>query len=342
MFKRLHIHQGIHISLIIALVMTIPRFIIHFENSDLHNIPILFVYMSAFNLVVWCVCQYFLSHPFISSNYLRVVMAVVVGAGISMMIQIFGDHFIPSVAAENANIRFSQMSQEQQLLMYFFRGSAFTGLVYFIAYNISLTAEKQKNKIEIERLKQENLEARLSLLKQQISPHFLFNSLSTLKTIATDGKTKNYVMQLANVYRYLLNNKDYQNQNLVSLTEELAFTKSYLYILSERFEEALQVDIEIEEAQMGKHLPPLALQILIENAIKHNIVSIDEPLKIKIYNETDEALVVENKLQLKMSTEDSLGLGLQNIKDRYKILKNKDINIIKTDTSFVVKLPLLS
>ncbi|MDR3705910.1 MAG: histidine kinase [Paludibacteraceae bacterium] len=340
MLKRLNIYQGIHITVIILIVMIIPR-LIHLEDFDLHGTLIFIGSTGVHNMVIWVVCQYFLTHKCISKNSLKVLLAIIFGTIISTLIQIISSYLFP-FETENAHLWLSTLTKQQQLLMYLFRGSSFTGLIYFIAYNISLTGEKQKNKIEIERLKQENLEARLSLLKQQISPHFLFNSLSTLKTIAPDNKTKNYVIQLANVYRYLLNNKDYQNQNLVSVTEELTFTKSYLYILTERFEEALQISIEVDKDQMGKFLPPLALQILIENAIKHNIVSMDEPLNIRIYNEGAEWLVVENNLQLKVSTEDSLGLGLQNIKDRYKILKNKDISILQTAESFIVKIPLLN
>jgi two-component system, LytTR family, sensor kinase len=340
MLKRLNIHQGLHITAIILIVMIIPR-LIHPEDFNWHGTLIFVGSTGVHNMVIWIVCQYFLTHKCLSKNSLKVLLAIIFGTIISTLIQIINSYLFP-FAIENVHIGLSTLTKQQQLFMFFFRGSTFTGLIYFIAYNISLTGEKQKNKIEIERLKQENLEARLSLLKQQISPHFLFNSLSTLKTIAPDNKTKNYVIQLANVYRYLLNNKDYQNQNLVSVTDELTFTKSYLYILTERFEEALQISIEVGKDQMEKHLPPLALQILIENAIKHNIVSMDEPLSIRIYNEGDEWLVVENNLQLKISTEDSLGLGLQNIKDRYKILKNKDILILQTAESFIVKIPLLN
>lgn len=340
MLKRLRIPQGIHIALIIAFIMAIPRFI-RFENTSLNNILILFVYMFLFNLALWVNCQYFLKHKYISKNMARLLLALAAGSVISAAFQILGERFIPYLSQEEIRLGLTEMNRNQKILMYLFRGCASTGLLYFIVYNISLIEEKQKNKLEIERLKQENLEARLSLLKQQISPHFLFNSLSTLKTIATDSKTKNYIIQLANVYRYLLTNKNYQGHNLVSLTDELAFTKSYLYILKERFEDALQVSIEVDDKQKGKYLPPLALQILIENAIKHNIVSLDEPLRIKIYNEGENFLVVENKLQLKISTEDSLGLGLQNIKDRYKILKDKEILIVNTQNSFIVKIPLL-
>ncbi|MDR1679907.1 MAG: histidine kinase [Prevotellaceae bacterium] len=340
MLKRFRLKEGIHVALVIALVTAIPR-VIRFSNIDWQNILVMFGFTLFLVFSLWISCQYFIRQKCISKNFIRILFAITVGVLISTSIQMLGGYLFPSIAAERAHFDFELITRSQRLLMYLFRGCAFSALIYFIAYNQQLAEEKQRNRFEIATLKQENLEARLSLLKQQISPHFLFNSLSTLKTIAPDTNTKNYVVQLANVYRYLLNNKDYQHQNLVSVKEELAFTKSYLYILTERFEDALQVNIELSDEQMEQSLPPLSLQILIENAIKHNIVSLDEPLHITIAGEGNDFLVITNNLQLKLSTEDSLGLGLQNIKDRYKILSDKEISICKTEREFVVKIPLL-
>jgi LytS/YehU family sensor histidine kinase len=219
------------------------------------------------------------------------------------------------------------------------RGFFIGGFQFFMVYYIAALKEAEQARVEIERLKQENLQARLNLLKQQISPHFLFNSLSTLKTIASDNNTKQYIMQLSNVYRYLLN---YNDNNVASVKDELAFTRSYLYILHERYEDALQVNIEIPGEVLLKHLPPLALQILIENAIKHNVVSADEPLRINIYSKIPELITVENNLQPKLSVEENTGKGLQNISDRYQLLAGKTIDIQQNGDKFIVQLPLLS
>jgi LytS/YehU family sensor histidine kinase len=141
------------------------------------------------------------------------------------------------------------------------------------------------------------------------------------------------------VYRYLL--KDNNIQNLVCLKDELAFTESYLYIIKERFEDALIVSTTINEELLNKRLPPLVLQILIENAIKHNILTAEEPLKITIFTDKYQSLTVENILQPKQSTEDSLGIGLENIKGRYKLIGDKEIKILQTQHSFSVTVPLL-
>jgi LytS/YehU family sensor histidine kinase len=213
-----------------------------------------------------------------------------------------------------------------------------------IFYIIKSESDKTKRSIiltELTKTKNENLETQLQLLKQQISPHFLFNSLNTLRCIATDNNTKSYITQLSNVYRYLLTNNKYKDEDLVLLKDELEFTNSYLYILKERFEDALDIDINISQETLYMQIPPLALQVLIENATKHNVVSMDSPLSIYIYNEGEETLVVKNNLQPKLSSEDSLGIGLDNIKKRYQLLSDKEIEIIKTDTDFTVKIPLI-
>ncbi|WP_159440729.1 sensor histidine kinase [Mucilaginibacter sp. OK098] len=211
-------------------------------------------------------------------------------------------------------------------------------LIYFIIYNIQINITLQKSKLENELLKQAQLRAQLLSLQQQVSPHFLFNSLSTLKTIAPDHETKTYVVQLANVYRYLLN---FNEHHLASVKDEIAFMKSYLYILQERFEQALQISIDVPDGFLSFYIPPLSLQLLIENAIKHNIVSPEQPLFIRIYTDQTPALTIENSYQPKLSVEESTGKGLQNIKDRYQLLAGKQINVYKNDELFKVTLPLM-
>lgn len=187
-------------------------------------------------------------------------------------------------------------------------------------------------------LGQEHLRAQLISLQQQISPHFLFNSLSTLKTIATDQPTKNYVVQLASVYRYVLN---FNQHYLTPLREEISFIRSYLYIMNERFEEALQVDLQISEDYMEMKVPPLSLQLLIENAIKHNMISPEQPLQITIITDATPALTVKNNFQPKKVAEEGTGIGLKNIMERYKLLSGKTVSIVQDKGEFSVTLPLL-
>lgn len=217
-------------------------------------------------------------------------------------------------------------------------GSFFLSMASFIAYNNLDTNDKlQHTKLENEQFKQAHLRAQLISLQQQISPHFLFNSLSTLKTIATDADTKNFVVQLSHVYRYLLN---FNEREVSRLSEELAFIRSYLYILHQRFETALDIHINVPEKYLNHLIPPLSLQLLVENAIKHNALSPDLPLTLSIEVDENMNLVVSNNYRPKKVPVESTGLGLQNINDRFRLLFNKEISVNQTDEWFTVTLPL--
>ncbi|WPQ60541.1 histidine kinase [Chitinophaga sancti] len=203
-----------------------------------------------------------------------------------------------------------------------------------LAANIML----QKAQLENEHLKQAHLRAQLLSLQQQISPHFLFNSLSTLKHIAHDKGTKDFVVQLSHVYRYLLNINEHQ---ITKLADELNFIDSYLYILYQRFEGDLKVQINIPEQYHNYLIPPLSIQLLIENAIKHNALSPETPLLIEIFIE-NETVTVKNIRQPKKYPVESTKLGLQNINDRFLLLFDKQITVDNTDESFTVHLPVIS
>lgn len=198
----------------------------------------------------------------------------------------------------------------------------------------------EKASADAERLKKENVQAQLESLRAQVNPLFLFNSLNTLVSIIPDcpDTAMDFVHKLSYVYRYLLSVKE---RELVTLETELDFIESYLFLLKVRFGESLQVDVCIEEEDKDKKLPPISLQMLIENAIKHNIISNHKPLRLNIYSDKGH-LVVQNNKQPKQSIEESTGIGLENIQKRYQILSDKTIGVLKDDSHFIVTLPLLS
>lgn len=212
-------------------------------------------------------------------------------------------------------------------------------LYYFIIYYLTLVAEKQKSLIEIEQLKTAQLQARLSSLKEQLSPHFMFNTLNTLTTLTKEPQVKKYVDELSNVYRYML---QYKENDIATLQQELNFIQSYLYIIKTRLENAICVSIEVDKKLLHSKIPPLTLQILIENVVKHNIAIESNPLEVKIYNENTDWLVVRNKLAPKTSVLHTVGIGLENIVHRYALLFGREIGIEKTAESFVVILPIIS
>jgi hypothetical protein len=200
-------------------------------------------------------------------------------------------------------------------------------------------SELKRSVEEKEMLKRESLDAQLDALRTQINPHFLFNNLNTLTAIIPDDpKTAvKFVEQLAKVYRHILEVKDEQ---CICLKEELMVLNSYAFLLQTRFGKNLNIHVNIDESQMLQKIAPLSLQLLMENAIKHNIVSEDHPLHIHIYLENDR-LVVSNNLQRKKQVTESIGLGLENVRKRSKLLTDKLVEVIAGPEKFVVSIPLI-
>ncbi|MGB0523595.1 MAG: sensor histidine kinase [Flammeovirgaceae bacterium] len=194
--------------------------------------------------------------------------------------------------------------------------------------------------VEKESLKHQQVRSQFAALKNQISPHFLFNSLNTLVTLIAENQELaiDFTQKLSEVYRYILQNKE---KEVVSLRKELQFTDSYIFLLKMRFDKNLQVDIQVDDQYLALYIAPLSLQMLIENAIKHNEVSTARPLSIHISIENEDTIVVKNKLQRKRVMEPSTKTGLENIRKRYHHLSDRSIEVITTTSNFMVTLPLL-
>jgi len=190
-------------------------------------------------------------------------------------------------------------------------------------------------------LQEENIISQFETLKSQVNPHFLFNSLNVLSSLIfiDQERAARFVRQLSKVYRYVLDHKDLDT---ITLNEELPFIESYIYLLKTRFDQNLEVDIDIAANFRVKKVAPMVLQLLVENAIKHNIISKSKPLSVKLFIEASgEYLTVMNNLQLKSSTERSSHIGLENIRKRYDYLTGKKVEIINNEQHFMVKIPLL-
>ncbi|PZU86950.1 MAG: sensor histidine kinase [Chryseobacterium sp.] len=330
MWKQKNIFTGIFISLFVAAIVFIPRpisktiFSPSWEGGFIS-------FIHAF------LCWLFSQWSFYSRKNTSLFLKSLLCGAFSIVISFIGFYIIYFFPEIFKNLH--QFSLKKVLLFFIIRGIIVAAFTFFIIYLIFVSEESSRLKREAENIKKDHLEARLYALQQQISPHFLFNALSTLRNIAQDKTTKNYVVQFSNVFRYLL---DANNSPLVFLKDEMVFTKSYLHILQERFENALNIHLDIPEKYNLYQLPPIAIQILIENAIKHNIVSLEEPLTISIFiDENNEMLVIENTLQLKISVEESTGTGLKNIQERYLLLSQKKIHIEQIKNKFIVSIPLL-
>lgn len=236
------------------------------------------------------------------------------------------------VLAELKNIKTIFMNSEINMVAAFMVSSIYEGAYFFGKWKESYALT--------EKLKNQQIRTQFEVLQNQMSPHFLFNSLNTLTTlIAEDQKTAiDFTQTLSEVYRYILQNKE---KELVSLRSELEFSKSYVYLLQMRYPENLKVNFKVDEQYADLFIAPLTLQMLIENAIKHNAISKTDPLLIDIYVEKDDVIIVKNNLQPKKTLEKSTKTGLANIRKRYHYLGRREIDVIVSQKNYMVAVPLI-
>lgn len=197
----------------------------------------------------------------------------------------------------------------------------------------------QDTKVKEQKIIAGSASAKFDALKNQLDPHFLFNSLNVLTSLIEEDpvQAQKFTTSLSKVYRYVLEQK---SKNLISVDEELQFARTYVRLLKMRFEDSIVFEIPENAMDPETKIVPLSLQLLLENAVKHNVVTATKPLHIKIYEE-DGYLYVTNNLQEKQVVKKSSGVGLQNIRQRYAILTKKEMQIFKSGTEFKVRLPML-
>ena len=195
--------------------------------------------------------------------------------------------------------------------------------------------------IEAEHLKKEHIAAKYEALKNQVNPHFLFNNFNVLATLVHKDAdlAERFIKQLANVYRYVLDSRE---QELVPLEQELKQLEAYVFLMKIRFGESLQIQMAPELSDLkNKNVAPLTLQMLVENALKHNEASKSNPLLIEVFADEEGYLVVKNHLQAKQNVGETTGVGLANISGRYKFLSNKAVQTSQEGGFFTVKIPLV-
>jgi len=205
--------------------------------------------------------------------------------------------------------------------------------------NKALNTEKDQLLLQTAKMEKDQIMAQFEILKSQINPHFLFNSMNILSSLIPKSPklAVKFTSQFSKVFRKLLENNE---EVVIPLDQELDFIKSFLFLQKMRFDKSLEIEVRIEKKKLNRALPPFGLQLLIENAIKHNIISEEQPLKITISNEGD-YLQVQNNLQLRLVHEESTRIGLKNLKARYQLLTDLPVVIEKTDTHYTAKIPLI-
>ena len=233
---------------------------------------------------------------------------------------------------EDPSIAHSNMYLPTSLIATTMVGTLYESVYFF--------GQWRRTVLEAEQLRTQQLRSELEVLKTQISPHFLFNSLNTLVTLIEENPKQavSFTQKLSEVYRFILTNKE---EEMVTLEREMKFTESYIFLLKMRFAENLHIRYDIPAEHMSSYLPPMTLQILIENAIKHNVVSVAKPLHIDIVVKNGDTLLVRNNYQPKSTAVASTHTGLKNIRRRYQYLSQREVEVTHSLSHFEVAMPLV-
>lgn len=332
--------RALIIAISIFFVMLLIRFItgneIHFNRDLIEN----FGYVIMYGLSIYfanAILFIYLDKVFQSERFTqkRIVIGFVSSFLVSILV-IFLLRVFEEVIIEQRS--FTDFLSSETIANYlvsiiitFFVTLAFHAFYFYKAYN--------ESKVKEQKIIAGSASAQFESLKNQIDPHFLFNSLNVLSSLIEENPdaAQRFTTSLSKVYRYVLEQKD---KELVSVEEELKFAKTYMNLLKMRFENSINFELPEFENDEAK-VVPLSLQLLLENCIKHNIVSEKKPLHIKIYIEENE-LIIENNKQIKEVLQDRKGVGLQNIVSRYAILTKRNVIIEESETIFKVKLPILT
>jgi len=264
-----------------------------------------------------------------SKRFFYSVIALIVYSTIAILVI----NFLLQIFVNGKNV----LDFQFPALKYILTIVAITVIIGFTFYIKEFIIDKQKSIIREEKLKNEIIKLEYETLKNQVNPHFLFNSLNALTSIvAENDEAVRFIKNLSDVYRYVLDQRD---KGVVELSRELEFVKAYSYLHQIRFGNHFSISIKVENSKR-KMIVPLSVQMLVENAVKHNIVSEENPLWIQIHSNND-YLFVENNLQPKGMVRDSSKFGLKNIKSRYSYLTEKELITKKENGRFIVELPLL-
>lgn len=224
-------------------------------------------------------------------------------------------------------------------LLFFYNKNLFLFIGITLYINLELIFFALKDlMIKSERIEKEKLNAELKALKYQLNPHFLFNNLNILSQLVNEDPklAEKFINRLSKVYRILIEKK---NEHVVPIEEELKFLDAYFFLINVRFKDSIRVELDKDNFSQF-HVVPLVLQMLVENAIKHNEFSHDDPLFIHIYRETD-YLVTENNAKPKKAIGISSGIGLRNIIERYRLVHELPVQVMESQSKFIVKVPIV-
>jgi len=332
---------GLAIGLVLLLIFTVIEALsrdgVTFDRSYMINAGYTMLYATVLTLINSFFFDYINTKIDWKKNASYRILIGAVGSIILTMAGIFVVRVLIRILIEGNNWE-SFIASERAI--YYVIALLITVVCSIFFHAVYFYKALQEKKVKEQKIIAGTASAKFDALKNQLDPHFLFNSLNVLTSLIEEDphQAQNFTTALSKVYRYVLEQK---NKDLVSVDEELEFARTYVRLLKMRFEDSIQFEIpETSEYPEGK-IVPLSLQLLLENAVKHNVVSADRPLSIKVYEENG-TLVVRNNLQEKQVVKKSSGVGLRNIQQRYNLLTNRKVEIQKAANNFGVALPILT
>src|SRR5665213_1629789 len=371
MQKEIPYHKIVRLAIITAVLFGLfgatPVF--EFGPKDFSHISIAFLIVLAITLFLWLINTGLLwagqKINLFNYNWFRYLVSVIfLGIIIVLLSEFFLPKIIPSFSVNNETGRFPVEQQvdtsleplptqsihrlhprQHHIFFPFLQILSLNVFIIVLLEMVLLKNEKVKVDHENDLLRMANLQAKHSQLKQQLEPHFLFNSLNTLKTLIKKNpeQADDYLKKLSNLLRFSIESS---TENQISLEQELELVNNYLLMQKVRFGNAIHFDINIPPAirqNDTNKIPVYSLQLLVENAIKHNIITIENPLNISITAQPGQhTLTVFNNLQPKSSMEKSNGVGLANLKERYKLLGNYEVLVKQTAETFTVVIKIIT
>ena len=323
----------IKITIIVSLIVLLINLILGNDHTSIKYLHYYLIYSMTFaagNYAYFYLIGKYLSwekHPQ-RTLIISILGSIPVNAGIYFILNWF---FKVVINKQDFSVLIVQFNLIEYLVVVMF--ALIISLIIMIGYFFK---EIEDAKLKAEQLKTQNERMRFESLKAQLDPHFLFNNLNVLASLIGENpeKAENFTLALSDIYQYILSQK---NKKLVPVKDEIKFAQKYLDLLKMRFEDGLNYTLP-DMIPEGK-IPPLSLQLLLENAVKHNTIYVQKPLKINVSFQNNK-LIVTNNLNPKQNKDESYKIGLKSLKERYKLL-NSQIEIIQNQNSFTVKLPII-
>ncbi|TDE44003.1 histidine kinase [Flavobacterium rhamnosiphilum] len=341
MYIKPHLLKALFIGVVIFLVSFLIEFITVGNEVFSLRLYVHFLYCMLYSVTLYLVNAalfVFLDKVFKDNIYAvkRIIIGFVGSFFISLfaifLLRIFLKVIVEKIAVTDFLANETPSNYIESSIITFIVLLGVHALHFYKAYN--------ENKVKEQKIIAGTASAKFESLKNQIDPHFLFNSLNVLSSLIEENpdNAQRFTISLSKIYRYVLEQKD---KELVSVEEELAFAKTYMNLLKMRFENSLFYELPTTAINPEAKVVPLSLQLLLENTVKHNVVSEQKPLHIRIYVEGD-YLAVQNDYQKKEVLQDRQGVGLQNIVNRYGIITNRKVLIAQNEKTFTVKIPILT